>query len=65
MAHEVFGLLMRDVDTTPEDIKLLVQSRADAKRARDFALADRIRNEVLERGYLIEDTPKGPKVKKV
>ncbi|MEE1200504.1 MAG: cysteine--tRNA ligase [Christensenellales bacterium] len=65
MAHEVFGLLMHDADTTPEDIKLLVQSRTDAKRARDFALADRIRNEVLERGYLIEDTPKGPKVKKV
>ena len=48
----------------PEEIKALVQARADAKKAKDFAEADRIRAEVLEKGYVIEDTPKGPKVKK-
>ena len=30
----------------------------------NFAEADRIRDEVLAKGYVIEDTPKGPKVKK-
>ena len=45
-------------------IKALVQARADAKKAKDFAEADRIRDAVLEKGYIIEDTPKGPKVKK-
>ena len=41
-----------------------MQARVDAKKAKDFAEADRIRNQVLEMGYVIEDTPKGPKVKK-
>ncbi len=64
MAHDILGLLMKEADTVPEEIKALVQARAEAKKARDFAAADRIRDEVLEKGYLIEDTPKGPKVKK-
>ena len=64
MAHDVLGLLMREADTTPEEIKALVQKRVEAKKAKDFAEADRIRAEVLEKGYVIEDTPKGPKVKK-
>ena len=64
MAHEILGLLMKEADTVPDEIKALVQARADAKKARDFAEADRIRAQVLEMGYVIEDTPKGPKVKK-
>jgi cysteinyl-tRNA synthetase len=64
MAHDVLGLLMRDADTTPAEIKTLVQARVDAKARNDFAEADRIRAEVQEKGYVIEDTPKGPKVKK-
>ena len=64
MAHEILGLLMKEADNTPEDIKALVQARVDAKKAKNFAEADRIREEVLEKGYIIEETPKGPKVKK-
>jgi len=64
MAHDVLGLLMHDADTTPEEIKALVQARVDAKKAKNFAEADRLRDEVLKLGYIIEDTPKGPKVKK-
>ena len=64
MAHDILGLLMKEADTVPEEIKALVQARADAKKAKDFAEADRIRSQVLEMGYVIEDTPKGPKVKR-
>lgn len=64
MAHDVLGLLMREADTTPDEIKRLVQARTDAKKAKNFAEADRIRAEILEKGYVIEDTPKGPLVKK-
>ena len=34
------------------------------KKAKNFAEADRIRAEILEKGYTVEDTPKGPLVKK-
>ena len=64
MAHEVLGLLMKEADTTPEDVRALVQARVEAKKAKNFAEADRLRDEVLSKGYVIEDTPKGPKVKK-
>ncbi|MBR0367133.1 MAG: cysteine--tRNA ligase [Clostridia bacterium] len=64
MAHDVLGLLMKEADTTPEDVKALVQARVEAKKAKNFAEADRLRDEVLAKGYVIEDTPKGPKVKK-
>lgn len=61
---DVLGLLSKEYDATPEDIKVLVEARTAAKKAKDFAEADRIRAEVLEKGYIIEDTPKGPKVRK-
>ncbi|MGI6173694.1 MAG: cysteine--tRNA ligase [Christensenellales bacterium] len=60
----VLGLLRKELDTTPEEVKALVDARTAAKKNRDFAEADKIRDRVLEMGYIIEDTPKGPKVKK-
>lgn len=61
---DVLGLLSREYDSTPDEIKALVEARSAAKKAKDFAEADRIRAEVLAKGYVIEDTPKGAKVRK-
>ena len=61
---DVLGLLSKEYDATPEDVKALVEARTAAKKAKNFAEADRIRAEVLEKGYIIEDTVKGPKVRK-
>ena len=61
---DVLGLLSKPYDATPEDIRELVEARVKAKKEKNFAEADRLRDEVLARGYIIEDTPKGPKVKK-
>ena len=61
---DVLGILRREYDATPADVKELVEKRVAAKKAKDFAEADRLRDEVLKMGYIIEDTPKGPKVKK-
>ena len=47
-----------------EEVKALVQARVEAKKAKDFAEADRLRDAVLAMGYIIEDTPKGPRVKR-
>ena len=61
---DVLGLLKREFDATPDEVKALVEQRVAAKKAKDFQLADRIRQDVLAMGYVIEDTPKGPMVKK-
>jgi cysteinyl-tRNA synthetase len=42
-----------------EEIEALVARRNEARRNRDFAAADRIKQELLDRGVLIEDTREG------
>ncbi|MBQ9409799.1 MAG: cysteine--tRNA ligase [Clostridia bacterium] len=61
---DVLGLLTKEADGVPEEVKQLVAERTAAKKNKDFALADELRNKVLSMGYVIEDTPKGAKVKK-
>ncbi len=61
---DVLGLLRKEADGVPDEIKQLVEQRTAAKKNKDYALADEIRNKVLAMGYVIEDTPKGAKVKK-
>ncbi len=47
-----------------DEIKALAEARVAAKKAKEFAEAARLREEVISRGYLIEDTAQGPKIKK-
>jgi cysteinyl-tRNA synthetase len=47
----------------PQEIAARVDEREKARRMKDFATADRIRDELAEAGYVIEDTPQGPRVK--
>ena len=47
------------------EIDALVQARTDAKKAKNFAEADRIRDELKARGVEIIDTPQGTKWRKV
>ncbi len=49
---------------TPQEVLDLVQERQQARRAKDFARADAIRKQLDEQGWVIEDTPDGPRVKR-
>lgn len=51
-------------EDVPEDIAKLVRQRAEAKAARNYKEADRLREEIASQGYIIEDSSEGPKVKK-
>lgn len=42
-----------------EEVEKLIQQRNDARKNRDFALADKIRNDLMDQGIILEDTPKG------
>ncbi len=47
-----------------EEIDRLIEERHAARRRRDFAEADRIRHDLLERGNILEDSPAGTRWKR-
>ena len=47
-----------------EEVIKLLQERQDAREAKDFARSDEIRDQLKEDGWIIEDSPDGPVVKK-
>ncbi|MBQ0012523.1 MAG: cysteine--tRNA ligase [Clostridiales bacterium] len=48
----------------PSEVMDLVNQRVEAKKNKDFARADALRDQVSEMGYQIKDTPQGPQVTK-
>jgi cysteinyl-tRNA synthetase len=51
--------VMEESVQADEEIESLIAQRNEAKRNRDFAASDRIRQELQDRGILIEDTREG------
>jgi cysteinyl-tRNA synthetase len=47
-----------------EEIEQLIEERNGARRRRDFAAADRIRDDLAARGVLLEDSPSGTRWKR-
>jgi hypothetical protein len=48
-----------------EDVQRLVDERAAARAVRDWATADRLRDELVARGWWVDDTPTGPVVRRL
>jgi cysteinyl-tRNA synthetase len=55
----VLDLLERPAVAVDDEIEALIRKRDDARREKDFAEADRIRDELAARGILLEDAPGG------
>lgn len=45
----------------PPDVAALIEEREGARRERDWARADALREQLVRRGYVVEDTPEGPR----
>lgn len=50
---------LHNSDPESSQIEALIKERAEAKKNKNFALADKIRNDLLAKGITITDTPQG------
>jgi cysteinyl-tRNA synthetase len=62
--NRVLGILDEGDTTVDADVERLAQEREQARKRRDFATADHLRTQIAALGYLIEDTPRGPRLKR-
>lgn len=65
MLADVLGLIVdKKEEMLDADIEAMIEERQAARKAKDFAKADAIRNELLEKGIVLEDTREGVKWKR-
>jgi cysteinyl-tRNA synthetase len=58
--NDVLSIYMeKEADLLDEDIERLIVERAEARKAKNWARADEIRQLLTERGIVLEDTPQG------
>lgn len=58
-------LLEKKIMNIPENVQKLIQEREDARKNRNWDIADTKREEITQLGYQIDDTSEGVKVKKL
>ena len=60
----VLGLLQQEAEDTgvDDEIKELVEQRQEARKNKDFAKADAIRDQLKARGVTLKDTPQGVQI---
>lgn len=60
----VLGFLFKPADAVPQDALDLLALRQQARQSKNWPEADRVRNALSDLGWVIQDTPQGPKLKR-
>lgn len=64
----VFGLGLDKIQPerieTNQETERLLEEREDARKDKDWKKADNLRDEIYNSGFIIEDTPEGPRLKR-
>ena len=63
----IFGILQKEVEKEklPKEILDMIIKREGYRKRGDFEAADRMRKELEKKGILVEDTPTGPRWKRI
>ena len=63
---DVLGIITeRKAEILDSEIEAMIEERQQARKAKNFALADEIRGKLLDMGIALEDTREGVKWKRV
>lgn len=62
---KVLGIMEFEEEEIPQDILEIVRKREEARKNKDFAMSDRLRDEIKAKGYYVDDSGKGSVVKKI
>lgn len=63
--NAVLGVLeFEDKESVPKEIEQMAWERHEARASKEWKRADDLRQSIALRGYVVEDTPHGPRVKK-
>lgn len=62
---EVLGVLATEKAEAGDDIVALADARETARQGKDWAEADRLRDQLHDMGWEVRDTPEGPKLKRL
>ena len=58
-------LLKKESLSVPSEIKKLADEREKARSEKNWQLADSLREQILQKGFFLDDTPEGTKIKKI
>jgi cysteinyl-tRNA synthetase len=58
----VLAFLEPSVEATPAEVQALADQRQAARASKDWAEADRLRDQIAALGWTVKDTPEGPKL---
>lgn len=61
----VLGCIFVEEESIPEELQEALRLRQHARREKNWKLADSYRDKIQTRGYCIEDSPQGPRLKKM
>ena len=60
----VLGLLGKSGESAGDDVKAILEERASARAAKDWAKSDELRDKLRDMGYVVKDTPQGQQLTK-
>lgn len=62
---DVLGLLNKDTAEIPSEVLTFIEKRREARKNKDWAKSDELRNEIIALGYNVKDSREGQKVSKL
>ncbi len=60
----VLGILTRQNDGLTDEVRRMVEERAEARKNKDWKRSDELRDAIRAAGYILEDTKQGQKVRR-